>query len=415
MTSFPLSRALALVCLLLLSTLILATPLNSLHSSRHLHPRPTPAPPTLPTSTVSLTVDTASPGIPVSRDLYGVFFEEISHAGVGGLYSQAIFNSNFETNVRGAYAPWTAVPTSGVDVELSLTTDMPLTPASPHSLRVVATPSQGESDAPAAATVGVVNPGFWGIHVPASTSSFNVSFFAYSASSTVMEVTASLTNTARTTVYGMGTFQGVTSSWKHFSGVIATSATTADPHAVLTLTWSLPSSGPASINFDIVTAFPLPGWRGLPFIRADIADTLAALRPSILRMPGGGYVDGNTLAQRFAWNNTIGPLQNRTGHSGSWGYYSEDGLGIFEYFSFAEQLRDVWDQPTRTVWVINVGISNAQSVPVAELGPWVQSALDCLEFITGAASTHYGGIRAAMGHPAPFKLDYYALGNENVK
>ena len=339
-----------------------------------------------------------------------MFFEEISHAGVGGLYSQAVFNSNFETSMR-TFAPWTAAQTQGVRVELSLNTSMPLNPHSPHSLRVEA---MGTGRREQAAMVGIVNPGFWGIHVPASAHSFSVSMFAYSPSG-VGEVTVSLTSASGNVTYGSATLSGITSEWKQLRAAVATRTATADPHAVLRLTWAMPASGSAVIHFDIVTCFPQPGWRGLPFIRADIADMIAALHPGIFRMPGGGYVDGNTLAQRFAWNNSIGPLENRTGHSGSWGYYSEDGLGIYEYFSFAEKLTDVWGRQTRTVWVINAGISNAYGVPPEQLQPWIQSGLDCIEFITGNTSTPYGAIRADMGHPAPFKLDYLAIGNENCQ
>ena len=53
---------------------------------------PQPAPP----SAGTITIDASRPGHPIPPNLYGIFFEEISHAGDGGLYAELIQNRGFE-------------------------------------------------------------------------------------------------------------------------------------------------------------------------------------------------------------------------------------------------------------------------------------------------------------------------------
>lgn len=49
---------------------------------------------------------------------------------------------------------------------------------------------------------------------------------------------------------------------------------------------------------------------------------------------------------------------------------------------------------------------------MGELGPWIQDALDLIEFANGSVSTKWGSLRAQMGHPEPFNLEFICLGNE---
>ena len=64
------------------------------------------------------------------------------------------------------------------------------------------------------------------------------------------------------------------------------------------------------------------------------------------------------------------------------------------------------------MWVINNGVAHGDSVRGADIMPWVDEALDSLEFITGAPDTKWGSVRVAMGHPEPWAINYMAIGNE---
>ena len=93
----------------------------------------------------------------------------------------------------------------------------------------------------------------------------------------------------------------------------------------------------------------------------------------------------------------------------------EDHLGIYEYLTWVESLRDVYDQPTRTVWVVSSGNSHTDSIPTDHISGWVQDALDSIDFIRGSSnSTVWGKRRAEMGRADPFgSLKYVAIGNED--
>ncbi len=136
---------------------------------------------------------------------------------------------------------------------------------------------------------------------------------------------------------------------------------------------------------------------------------LADLHPSFLRLPGGNYLEGDTIPERFNWKTTIGPLEQRPGHQCPWGYRSSDGLGLLEFLDWCEDLH------IDPVLAVYGGYSlQQQRVPAGEqLQPYVQDALDEIEYVTGDKSTRWGGERAKNGHPEPFKLTYVEIGNED--
>ena len=236
-----------------------------------------------PVLSATVVMDTAVLPSAVSPSLYGVFLEEISHAGQGGLYAQLINNSNLESSSQDFF-PWIPLPTPHHSYLLSLSTDRPLTWQSPHSLRVRTTPTASLSGADV--TVGVTNPGYWGIPVVDQTT-FIVSLWAYS--DTITSLTVALTSNDSQVVHGSLALDGVTGEWKELKGRISVPPSTFDPHAMFAITWGSPSTGgPVSVNVDVVTLFPDVGWKGLPFIRPDLADRIEAMKPSFIRMPGGG-------------------------------------------------------------------------------------------------------------------------------
>lgn len=65
-----------------------------------------------------------------------------------------------------------------------------------------------------------------------------------------------------------------------------------------------------------------------------------------------------------------------------------------------------------SVQVINNGEAHADEVNTSFIQPWVQDALDSVEFIMGAPDTKWGSLRSSMGHPPPWNLTYFAIGNE---
>ena len=158
---------------------------------------------------------------------------------------------------------------------------------------------------------------------------------------------------------------------------------------------------------DQVSAMPLDTYNGHGF-RSNLFKMVADLKPNFLRFLGGTYVEGNSLKYAFRWKETVGPREERSGHwNDVYGYWSDDGLGYFEGLQLAEDLGAL------PIWVFNAGISRSDEISTANIGPWVQEALNGIEFARGHANSQWGSLRASMGHPQPFNLKFVAIGNED--
>ena len=178
------------------------------------------------------------------------------------------------------------------------------------------------------------------------------------------------------------------------------------------------------VDVEHVSMFPATTWKGRDNgLRADLAQALCDLRPGVFRFPGGCIVEGTEIPDRYRWKNTVGPVENRPTNLNRWlytfphrffpDYYQSGGLGFYEYFQLAE------DMGAEPLPVLNVGLvcqyqnsDLAAHVPVDSLQPYIDDALDLIEFANGGADTRWGGLRAQMGHPEPFNLKVMAIGNE---
>ena len=80
---------------------------------------------------------------------------------------------------------------------------------------------------------------------------------------------------------------------------------------------------PARVWFSLVSLFP-PTFKNQPNgFRPDSMQMLIDMKPTFLRFPGAGnYLEGDTIADRFEWKKTLGPLADRPGHMAPWTYRS---------------------------------------------------------------------------------------------
>ena len=154
-------------------------------------------------------------------------------------------------------------------------------------------------------------------------------------------------------------------------------------------------------------------------------EAMAALSPKFFRLPGGNNMEGNTNKTFWMWNNTIGPLKERPGYDGTWGYEQTAGLGLVEYLLWAQ---DLAAEPSKSKylngqWIIANrwavlavwdGLAlNGDVTPEDKIGIFVQDALNELEFLMGDKSTHYGALRTSYGYPDPWNIKYVEVGNED--
>ncbi|RHN47646.1 putative non-reducing end alpha-L-arabinofuranosidase [Medicago truncatula] len=189
--------------------------------------------------------------------------------------------------------------------------------------------------------------------------------------------------------------------WKKIESIITASASS--PNAGITLR----TTKKGTIWLDQVSAMPQDTYKGHGF-RTDLVEMVQKLKPAFLRFPGGCFVEGVTLRNAFRWKESVGPWEERAGHFNDiWKYWTDDGLGFYEGLLLAE------DVNATPIWVFNNGISHTDEIDTKDIQPFVQEALDGIEFARGPSSSKWGSLRASMGHPEPFVLKYVAIGNED--
>ncbi|HET6383880.1 MAG TPA: alpha-L-arabinofuranosidase C-terminal domain-containing protein [Armatimonadota bacterium] len=342
-----------------------------------------------------LLVKVNQPGPKISPTLYGLMTEEISHSYDGGLYAELIRNRAFKDNTEEP-VDWTLVEDGGGAGSIALDQRQPLSMSLQTTLRLtITTPGQ---------RVGVANDGYWGIPVRPNTR-YRASLYARGDRSFTGPLTVDIESADGSNVLARAEIPKITSSWAPYSVTL----TTGDLAPSETNRFVVSTSSPGTLWLDLVSLFP-PTYHDRPNgNRIDIMQKLAGLNPSFLRFPGGNYLEGNSLDERFEWRNTIGPLWMRPGHESPWGYRSSDGLGLLEYLEWCE---DLHMQPVLAVFDGYV-LNGTYIEPGPRLQPWVQDALDEIEYATGAVTTRWGAVRARDGHPAPFHVNYVEIGNED--
>jgi alpha-N-arabinofuranosidase len=231
------------------------------------------------------------------------------------------------------------------------------------------------------------------------------SFYAKEDSEEVGPITASLVANESGKVLASAVVSGVGTDWKQYTFTLKTGdlSPSMQNHLVLTV------DHPGTLWLNLVTLFP-PTYHDRPNgNRIDLMEKLAAMHPQFLRFPGGNYLEGDHLADWYDWKKTIGPLVDRPGHPSPWHYWSTDGFGLLEFFEWCE---DLHMKPVLAVYA-GYSLAHEHVTPGPDLGPFVQSALDEIEYATGSTDTKWGAERAKDGHPAPFHIAYVEVGNED--
>lgn len=335
-------------------------------------------------------------------DLFGIFFEDINHAADGGLYGQLLQNGAFEFSPLDnaqyrALTAWEKIEEAG-EVEWSVACHDPVSRANPHYLSV-AVVKQGRR-------TGVRNLGFQGGIPLTGGSEYNFSCYARTCKPG-SNVRVVLTDGKGKELCSGTIFPG--EKW----GVHTLTLTPAWTEYGARLELLLQQQA----ELDFISLFPRETFLGRERgMRRDIARMLAALTPKFMRFPGGCLVHDGSLQtgerdSLYRWKNTVGDVTARAARRNNWNYNQTLGLGYYEYFQFCE------DIGAKALPVLPAGHNphaGRQSTPMAEMQPWIDDALDLIEFAKGDAQSTWGSLRARMGHPAPFVLEYLGIGNEEV-
>lgn len=380
-----------------------------------------------------ITLDLSKATTNVSPMLYGLMTEEINHSYDGGLYAELIRNRIFKDNATKPEA-WSLINDDSTKTKASIKLmaanpdnipfderRLAITGALQTCLRLMV--ENGGS------LVGIANEGYWGIPVKPSTT-YTASFYMKGAGSvppqrrpgaqasnqpalpviadsTAGPITVSIESNDGKTVYASGIINLEKSAfWKKYQLTLTTSAgVTPTTNARFVI-----STNRAGLYYvNLVSLFP-PTFKNRPNgNRPDLMQMMVDMKPKFLRFPGGNFLEGPLLTDAFPWKQTLGPLEQRPGHKGSWGYRPTDGMGLLEFLLWCE---DIGAEPLLGVFAgYALNGDHIDAGPL--LQPYIDDALDEIEYVMGDVKTYWGAKRAADGHPAPFKMKYVEIGNED--
>ena len=383
-----------------------------------------------------LRVDLSQKGAVVSPNLYGIFFEEISHAGDGGLYAELVQNRGFEEHVLPSsmtyqngkavaidsknyeygnnrrwsvgwnleakkYQGW-MVKNESCDVQREVKeVASPLHANTPHAMQLTL------SNVRPGGKAQLINTGYWGMGLE-SGEKYDLRFYVKSADYQG-GITARLTDENGKELGSVQLGKKNINDWTEFTAVLPCTGTTGKGQLALEF------DAKGTVLVDYVSLFPRHTFKGRKNgQRKDLAMMLQNLHPKFMRWPGGCIVEGATYENRVKWKETLGDPMTRRGEWDLWGYRATWGMGYHEFLQFCEDLG------MDGMFVDNAGMScsgrNGDFVNTNEgLDACIQDFRDAIEYALGDPATNqWAKMRAEAGHPAPFPLKYVEIGNENV-
>jgi len=387
--------------------------------------------------TEPIRIDLNQRGAVVSPDLYGIFFEEINHAGDGGLYAELVQNRGFEEHVlpssmtyrdgrawavdamnyehrnnRKWNIPWnieekkmTGWRVDGIKSTVKSEVVEALPPLhenTPHAMQLNIKKVQKGGK------VVLSNTGYWGIGLK-SGENYDLRFYVKS-SNYKGKITARLVNGETGESLGMTEFVGQKlKDWTELTATLTATGTAAKGELAL----EFDKNGVVLV--DYVSLFPQATFKGRKNgQRADVAHMIVDLHPKFMRWPGGCIVEGATYENRVKWKETLGDPMTRRGEWDLWGYRATWGMGYHEFLQFCEDLG------MDAMFVNNAGMScsvrNGDFVSSNEdMDAVIQDFRDAIDYALADPSTNkWAKLRAEAGHPKPFPLKYVEIGNENV-
>jgi alpha-L-arabinofuranosidase len=344
-------------------------------------------------------------------NMWGIFFEDINLGADGGMYAELVKNRSFEFSkplmgwkVTGGVRQW-GFP---IGNEITILNRPEKEATNPRFMRV-------SLDKNTKGSLGLTNEGFRGMGIKKGLRyDFSVLYRQKTADAKLhVELV-----TEKGIVIGAGVFAPTQTGDAWQKGEMSFNATATELKAQLNIWFE----GTGTLDLDMISLFPSDTWKGRKGgLRADMVQMLADMKPAFIRFPGGCIVEGNDLSVRYQWKKTVGAVEDRKLIINRWNnefahrptpdYFQTFGLGFFEYFQMAEDIGAV------PLPILNCGMAcqfnSAELAPLTDLDPYIQDALDLIEFANGTPLTKWGKIRAEMGHPAPFNLKMIGIGNEN--
>lgn len=371
----------------------------------------------VPASMTAQKVKAPSGGKPISNELIGIFFEDISYSADGGLYAELVENGSFEYNPTerdgwGAGTAWRMIRPGHSLGNMMPQMANPIHPNNPTYMRLTIERVGHYYDYNGWTGFGIRNDGFDGIALKAG-AKYDFSVFLRDVDKDGKELRVVLVGD-KNKVLGETTLKTSGKEWRKYTATLTASEDC--PNANLQLLFLTTGI----VDVDMVSLMPQDTYKGHG-LRKDLVEALVGLEPKFMRFPGGCVVHGggDGFWNTYRWKTTIGPKEQRKGMKNTWGYHQSMGLGYFEYFQLCEDMGmeplpilpcGVSCQGTNGGWEMKTQAQDV--VPMSEMDEWVEDALDLIEWANGDANTEWGKKRAEQGHPQPFNLKYLGIGNE---
>ena len=345
----------------------------------------------------TLDADFGAEKTPVSKNLFGIFYEDINYAADGGLYGEMVQNRSFEfrESKRNPLDAWETVNLNG-EKPKSRPKAANSNPLNKNNTVYAKIDVKQVGD-------GIANKGYGGMYFEAG-KKYPGSVYLRSTDSSVTSVTIAAGDYKKKGAKQFTTkISGITTEWKKYEFTIAPVETTEDGQL------GVYADQEGTIDIDFVSLFMADIYRNEPNgLRKDLAEMLEAMHPRFIRFPGGCIVHGMNIADRYQWKRTVGPVEERKETFNFWNYQQSYGIGFYEYFRLCE---DIGAEP---IPVLSVGMAHSgERDSMGNMKNYIQDALDLIEWATGPATSTWGKIRAEAGHPEPFKLTYLGIGNED--
>lgn len=349
----------------------------------------------------TMVVETNKLQAPIQPTMYGHFFEDINFGADGGLYAELVKNRSFEFPQN--FLGWR------VFGNVTLMDDGPFE-RNPHYVRL-GNPGHAQKH------TGIENEGFFGIGLKKG-EQYRFTVWTRGENQKIRVELIDNDTMDESQVLTSGELTINNKEWKKMELLLTSPVTIDKAHLRLFLT----SKG--TVDLEHVSLFPVDTWKGHENgLRKDLVQALADTKPGIFRFPGGCIVEGTDLPTRYNWKNSVGPVENRPLNENRWhysfphrffpDYFQTYGMGFYEMFQLSEEIG------AEPLPVVSCGLAcqfqnddMSAHVSVDQLDPYIQDALDLIEFANGDTNTKWGKLRAEMGHPAPFNLKFIGVGNE---
>ena len=346
----------------------------------------------------------------ISTDLWGIFYEDISYSGDGGLNADLVQNGAFEYNRADSsdwsnYSFWRKIVPAGSFAAFDVLTDNPVAEENPHyaSVEVEQAPASLEN-------IG------WDGMVFRAGETYDFSAWmriSNNCEASALPVTVALIDDDGNAIAE----QDITVDSNDWRKQEVSLTVSGESNAIVVhegaLRLTFTTEG--TVDLDFVTLEPRTTYNGLKHFRPDLVKALADLQPRFMRFPGGCITHGLGMDNMYHWDRTIGDVEHRPHNFNLWGYHQSFRIGYYEYLCLCETIG------AKPLPVLPAAVSCQNTsqgpVPIAQndMPAYIDEVLHLVEFCNGdAATTEWGAKRAAMGHPEPFNLEYLGIGNEDL-